>query len=129
LRPGRADRGPPGPHPRRAGAPCPLARAVHRRGGGDDGEAVTDRSALMRTYADPPVSFVRGEGTLLFDTEGRRYLDFVGGLAVTSLGHAHPAVTEAIAAQAATLTHVSNLYGNEIGPEVAVTLDRLVGGG
>jgi len=88
-----------------------------------------DRSALMRTYAEPPVTFVRGEGTLLFDDRGRRYLDFICGLAVTSLGHAHPVVAEAIAAQAATLSHVSNLYGNELAPEVAATLDRLVGGG
>jgi predicted acetylornithine/succinylornithine family transaminase len=91
--------------------------------------APIDRSALMRTYAEPPVTFVRGEGTLLFDQDGRRYLDFICGLAVTSLGHSHPAVTAAVAAQAATLTHVSNLYGNTLGPEVAVTIDRLVGGG
>jgi acetylornithine/N-succinyldiaminopimelate aminotransferase len=88
-----------------------------------------DRSALMRTYAEPPATFVRGQGTLLFDDEGRRYLDFICGLAVTSLGHAHPVVAEAIATQAATLSHVSNLYGNEIAPEVAATLDRLIGGG
>ena len=53
------------------------------------------------------------------------YLDFLSGLAVTSLGHAHPAVAEAIAEQARTLSHVSNLFGNTVGPEVAVTLDRL----
>jgi acetylornithine/N-succinyldiaminopimelate aminotransferase len=88
-----------------------------------------DRSALMRSYAEPPVTFVRGAGTLLFDDRGRRYLDFICGLAVTSLGHAHPAVTAAIAEQAATLSHVSNLYGNAVGPEVAATLDRLIGGG
>jgi predicted acetylornithine/succinylornithine family transaminase len=88
-----------------------------------------DRSALMRTYAEPPATFVRGEGTHLFDAEGRRYLDFISGLAVTSLGHSHPAVAAAVAAQARTLSHVSNLYGNELAPEVATTLDRLVGGG
>jgi acetylornithine/N-succinyldiaminopimelate aminotransferase len=88
-----------------------------------------DRSALMRTYADPVVTFVRGEGSYLYDTDGTRYLDFVSGLAVTSLGHAHPVVADAIAAQARTLSHVSNLYGNVIGPEVAITLDRLIGGG
>ena len=60
---------------------------------------------------------------------GRPYLDFLSGLAVTSLGHAHPAVAEAIADQARTLSHVSNLFGNTVGPEVAVTLDRLIGGG
>ncbi len=83
----------------------------------------------MRTYADPPATFVRGEGTVLFDEEGREYLDFITGLAVVSLGHAHPTVARAIAEQAATLCHVSNLYGNELGPEVAKTIDRLVNGG
>jgi acetylornithine/N-succinyldiaminopimelate aminotransferase len=88
-----------------------------------------DRSALMHTYAEPPVTFVRGAGSELWDGDGTRYLDFLGGLAVTSLGHAHPAVAEALSEQARTLVHVSNLFGNAIGPEVAVTLDRLVGGG
>ena len=88
-----------------------------------------DRSALMHTYPDPPVTFVRGRGSLLYDDRGREYLDFLSGLAVTSLGHAHPVVTAAIAEQAATLSHVSNLFGNTVGPEVAVTLDRLIGGG
>ena len=83
----------------------------------------------MHTYAEPPVTFVRGEGSMLFDTEGRPYLDFLSGLAVTSLGHAHPVVAEAVAEQARTLSHVSNLFGNTVGPEVAVTLDRLIGGG
>jgi acetylornithine/N-succinyldiaminopimelate aminotransferase len=88
-----------------------------------------DRSALMNTYGEPPVTFVRGEGSTLFDTEGKAYLDFLGGLAVTSLGHAHPVVAEAIATQAKTLSHVSNLFGNTIGPEVAATLDRLISHG
>ncbi len=88
-----------------------------------------DRSALMQTYAEPAVTFVRGQGSALFDTSGRQYLDFLSGLAVTSLGHAHPVVADAVAEQARTLCHVSNLFGNVIGPEVAATLDRLVGGG
>ena len=88
-----------------------------------------DRSALMHTYPEPPVTFVRGEGTLLYDTEGRRYLDFLSGLAVTALGHSHPAVAEALATQARTLIHVSNLFGTLPGPRVAATLDRLIGGG
>ena len=66
---------------------------------------------------------------MLFDEEGKEYLDFITGLAVVSLGHAHPTVARAIAEQAATLCHVSNLYGNELGPEVAKTIDRLVNGG
>jgi predicted acetylornithine/succinylornithine family transaminase len=83
----------------------------------------------MHNYAEPPVTFVRGEGSTLFDADGRPYLDFLSGLAVTSLGHAHPVVAEAIAHQARTLSHVSNLFGTTVGPEVAVTLDRLIGGG
>jgi len=83
----------------------------------------------MHTYAEPTVTFVRGEGSVLYDVEGRPYLDFLSGLAVTSLGHAHPVVAGAIADQARTLSHVSNLFGTTVGPEVAVTLDRLVGGG
>jgi len=91
--------------------------------------AAGTRSPLMATYPPPPVTFVRGEGSYLWDDAGRRYLDLLSGLAVTSLGHAHPAVAEALATQAATLLHVSNLFGTEIGPEVARTLDRLVGDG
>ncbi len=83
----------------------------------------------MGTYSPAPVVFVRGEGSLLFDDEGRRYLDFVSGLAVTSLGHAHPDVARALSAQASTLLHVSNLYENALAGEVAATIDRLVGGG
>jgi predicted acetylornithine/succinylornithine family transaminase len=83
----------------------------------------------MPTYPPPPVTFVCGEGSYLFDDGGRRYLDCLSGLAVTSLGHAHPAVAQALHDQASTLLHVSNLFGTELGPEVARTLDRLVGDG
>ncbi len=82
----------------------------------------------MNTYPPQPVTFVRGEGTYLYDVDGKRYLDFLSGLAVTSLGHSHPAVADAVAEQARTLLHVSNLYGTTVGPEVAATLDRLLGG-
>jgi predicted acetylornithine/succinylornithine family transaminase len=91
--------------------------------------AIPDPGVLMSTYASPPVTFVRGEGSRLYDAAGREYLDFLSGIAVTSLGHAHPAIADAIAAQARTLLHVSNLYGTEGGPQVAATLDRLLGGG
>jgi predicted acetylornithine/succinylornithine family transaminase len=83
----------------------------------------------MPTYSPPPVTFVRGKGSYLFDDGGRRYLDCLSGLAVTSLGHAHPAVAQALHDQASTLLHVSHLFGTELGPEVARTLDRLVGDG
>jgi len=83
----------------------------------------------MHTYPPPTVTFVRGEGSWLYDEEGGAYLDFLSGLAVTSLGHSHPAVADAVATQARTLLHVSNLYGTTVGPEVAEILDRLVGDG
>ncbi len=83
----------------------------------------------MNTYPPQPVTFVRGEGTLLWDEAGRRYLDFFSGVAVTSLGHAHPAVTDAVAKQARTLLHVSNHFATTVAPGVAATLDRLIRGG
>jgi predicted acetylornithine/succinylornithine family transaminase len=88
-----------------------------------------DSEHVMQTYGRLPVAFVRGEGAHLWDSEGKQYLDFLGGLAVTALGHAHPEVADAIADQARTLLHVSNLYYNELQPQVAATLDRLIGGG
>ena len=84
---------------------------------------------LMPTYPAPTVQFVRGEGSWLWDDQGRRYLDLLGGLAVTSLGHSHPAVAEALCEQARTLLHVSNLYGSEHNRPLATTLDGLLGGG
>jgi acetylornithine/N-succinyldiaminopimelate aminotransferase len=84
---------------------------------------------LMTTYPPQPVTFVRGEGSRLWDDAGRHYLDFLSGLAVTSLGHAHPAVAEAVCAQARTLLHVSNLYGTQPQRDVAITLDRLIDSG
>lgn len=67
-------------------------------------------SHLMTTYNRLPVTFARGEGVWLWDTEGKRYLDAISGIAVCNLGHNHPAVTAAIQQQAATLVHTSNLY-------------------
>lgn len=87
------------------------------------------RSPFMPTYGPPPVEFVRGEGTVLFDTAGRRYLDFLSGIAVTSLGHARAEVAEALATQAGRLLHVSNLFANEHAGPLAVTIDRLIGDG
>ena len=67
-------------------------------------------AAVMPTYARLPVSFVRGEGTTLYDEAGKAYLDALTGIAVCGLGHAHPKVAAAIAEQASTLLHTSNLY-------------------
>ena len=88
----------------------------------------TGTCPLMPTYGPPPVMFVRGEGCWLWDRNDSRYLDFLSGIAVVSLGHAHPRVAEAIAEQARTLCHVSNLYATEPQMHVARTIDRLVGG-
>lgn len=68
---------------------------------------------LMRTYKRAPVDFVRGEGSLLWDADGKEYLDFLTGISVCSLGHCHPAVVAAIRDQAERLIHVSNLFYTE----------------
>ena len=88
----------------------------------------TGSCPLMPTYGPPSVMFVRGEGCWLWDRNDTRYLDFLSGIAVVSLGHAHPRVAEAVAEQARTLCHVSNLYATEPQMHVARTIDRLVGG-
>ena len=80
--------------------------------------------ALMPVYPRCDVAPVRGEGPYLFDADGRKWLDFASGIAVNILGHGHPHVTAAIQKQAATLMHVSNLYGS---PQQAALAERLVG--
>lgn len=84
---------------------------------------------FMPVFGAPQVMFVKGKGTALWDSEGKRYLDFLCGLAVTSLGHSHDAISEAIASQASTLMHVSNFFANPIAATAAVELDALLGGG
>jgi acetylornithine/N-succinyldiaminopimelate aminotransferase len=91
--------------------------------------AALDAEHVMQTYGRLPVAFVRGDGTRLWDSDGNEYLDFLSGLAVTSLGHAHPEIADAIADQARTLLHVSNLYYNELQPELGARIDALLGGG
>jgi acetylornithine/N-succinyldiaminopimelate aminotransferase len=81
----------------------------------------------MHTYPAPRAAFVRGEGTTLVDEDGNVWLDFLCGLAVTSLGHAHPAVTAAVADQAARLVHTSNLFVTEPAVALAERLAMLTG--
>jgi len=69
--------------------------------------------ALLANYNRAPVTFVRGEGCYLYDDRGGRYLDFIAGIAVCALGHSHPAIAQAVAEQAKTLVHASNLYHHE----------------
>ena len=80
---------------------------------------------LMNTYARQPLAFVKGEGAYLWDEEGRRYLDAVAGVAVNSLGHAHPRLVKAICEQAQSLIHSSNLYRVRRQEELAEKLCRL----
>lgn len=82
---------------------------------------------VMPTYRRQPVTLVRGQGMYLYDHRDNQYLDFVAGIAVTALGHAHPAVTEAIAAQAGRLVHTSNLYYTEPMAELAEALCARLG--
>ena len=82
---------------------------------------------LMPTYGVPRATFLRGQGTVLFDAEDQPWLDFLSGLAVTSLGHAHPAVTAAVARQAATLVHTSNLFLTEPAVTLAERLAEVTG--
>ncbi|MFE9998708.1 acetylornithine transaminase [Streptomyces avermitilis] len=81
------------------------------------------QDALMNNYGTPRLPLVRGAGTRLWDADGKEYLDFVGGIAVNALGHAHPAIVEAVSTQIASLGHVSNLFVAE--PPVALA-ERLL---
>ncbi|GAA0933350.1 acetylornithine transaminase [Nonomuraea longicatena] len=80
--------------------------------------------SFMPNYGIPPVALARGEGSRVWDVDGNEYLDFIGGIAVSSLGHAHPALVEAVGTQVATLAHTSNLFLHE--PEVLLA-ERLLG--
>ncbi len=86
-----------------------------------------DPKSIMPTYKRLDVEFARGEGVWLYDTEGKRYLDALAGIAVCGLGHAHPAVTHAIQQQAAQLLHTSNIYGITRQRELAERLVALSG--
>lgn len=91
--------------------------------------AAKDGEYVQNTYVRKPVLLVRGEGMRVFDEEGAEYLDFVSGIGAVNLGHAHPAVTEAVCEQMAHLVHVSNLYHVEHRAVLAEDLSTLLGGG
>jgi acetylornithine aminotransferase len=83
--------------------------------------------ALMNTFGPPRLVLARGAGPYVWDADGRRYLDLLGGIAVNALGHAHPALVEAVSQQLATLGHVSNFFASEPQVELAETLLDLLG--
>src|SRR6516164_3375258 len=72
-----------------------------------------EQKYLLNTYARYPVAFARGKGVYLYDVDGKRYLDFLSGLGVNALGHAHPRIVKVIREQAGKVIHLSNLYYNE----------------
>jgi predicted acetylornithine/succinylornithine family transaminase len=82
---------------------------------------------VLQTYRRNPISFVRGQGVRLFDSEGREYFDLLSGIGVASLGHAHPGVAKAIAEQATQLVHTSNLFFHPLQGQVAERLATLSG--
>ena len=81
---------------------------------------------FMPVFGAPQVMFERGQGTQLWDVNGKRYLDFLCGIAVTSLGHSNPVVAAAISHQANTLLHVSNFFANPVATQTALMVDKLV---
>ncbi len=85
-------------------------------------------AAIMPNYGLPPVAISRGAGCLVWDLDGREYLDLIAGIAVSSLGHAHPAIVEAVSRQVATVAHTSNLFLHEREVELAERLLSLLGG-
>jgi acetylornithine/N-succinyldiaminopimelate aminotransferase len=86
-------------------------------------------SSLVGNYGRYDVSFVKGQGCFLYDEAGKEYLDFGCGISVVSLGHSHPAITEAIVRQAETLMHTSNLYKNPVQEKLGESLNKLSFGG
>lgn len=85
-----------------------------------------DYCPFIPVFGPPAVMFERGEGTQLWDVSGQRYLDFLSGIAVVSLGHANPVIAKAIAEQANTLVHVSNFFANTVATKAAVELSGLM---
>jgi acetylornithine aminotransferase len=84
--------------------------------------------SVMNTYGPPSLALVRGEGAVVVDESGKSYVDFLGGIAVNVLGHAHPAVVRAVTEQISTLGHVSNLYASPPSAALAERLLALAGG-
>ena len=95
----------------------------------DHDATLADRyaGAVMNTFGPPAISLARGAGARVWDTDGREYVDLLGGIAVNALGHAHPAVVEAVSTQLATLGHVSNFFATEPQVRLAERLLDLLG--
>lgn len=101
------------------------ALAAHRSGVHADPEEVL--CPIMPSYGPPSIMFVRGEGSELWDIDGNRYIDWLAGIAVCSLGHSHPDVAAAIAQQASKLLHVSNVFATEHQGPISIMLSEMIG--
>lgn len=95
----------------------------------DEGWLERYRASMMGTITDPTALLVRGDGCSVWDAEGNRYLDFLAGIAVNSLGHAHPVLVDAVSSQIAILAHVSNYFATPPQIELAERLRRISGAG
>jgi acetylornithine/N-succinyldiaminopimelate aminotransferase len=94
-----------------------------------DGWRERHGAAMMGVFAAPLAMIVRGEGCYVWDADGKRYLDFLAGIAVNALGHAHPALVDAVSSQIATVAHVSNYFATPPQLELAERLRRITGAG
>jgi len=112
-----------------------IAAARTAAGPGATGAMATDllkvryTAALMPNYGTPPLALARGDGCVVWDADGNSYLDLLGGIAVSALGHAHPAIIEAVTRQVRSLAHISNLYLHEGQVVLAERLLSLLGAG
>ena len=120
--------------PRRSRHPARDLHRLRHRDHGDPMSVTANEQLLSRrddvimaTYGRPPLALVRGEGSTVYDADGREYLDLIAGIAVCLLGHAHPKVIEAVTGQLSTLGHTSNLYATEPAIGLAEKLLGLLG--
>ena len=84
-------------------------------------------NTLQPNYGTPPISLVKGKGVIVYDADGKKYLDFLGGIATNLLGHAHPAIIKAVTKQISTLSHVSNFYMHPQVLQLAQSLQKMTG--
>jgi acetylornithine aminotransferase/acetylornithine/N-succinyldiaminopimelate aminotransferase len=98
-------------------------------GSASDSAAAQYAANVAHNYGAPPITLVKGQGTLVWDANGKRYLDFASGIAVNAVGHAHPHWVKRVTEQAGKLVHVSNLYRNEPQGALAHSLSQRCGPG
>jgi len=84
-------------------------------------------TSVQNNYGTPTIALVKGNGIVVTDADGKRYLDFLGGIATNILGHAHPSIVKAVTKQVSTLSHVSNFYAHPVAVELAEKLTSLTG--